>query len=136
MGGASREGAQHFPELQVTPLTVPIGGKVKPLKAPKKEKKELDEDELAFKEKQRAGEWFAVYMFVDLLSVTFANLEFTIQMLRRRRPSSTPPRARRVPSTPASRESRSLARNKGFKWDDKTCAMRLPVHTVTLLSIL
>ncbi|CEJ56476.1 Translation machinery-associated protein 7 [Penicillium brasilianum] len=37
MGGASRE-----------------GGKAKPLKAAKKEKKELDEDELAFKEKQRA----------------------------------------------------------------------------------
>ncbi|KAK2865444.1 Translation machinery-associated protein 7 [Arthroderma sp. PD_2] len=37
MGGASRE-----------------GGKVKPLKAPKKEKKELDEDEIAFKEKQKA----------------------------------------------------------------------------------
>ncbi|KAB8205854.1 Translation machinery associated TMA7 [Aspergillus parasiticus SU-1] len=37
MGGASRE-----------------GGKVKPLKAAKKEKKELDEDDLAFKERQRA----------------------------------------------------------------------------------
>ncbi|KAJ5211748.1 uncharacterized protein N7498_003394 [Penicillium cinerascens] len=37
MGGASRE-----------------GGKVKPLKAAKKEKKELDEDELAYKEKLRA----------------------------------------------------------------------------------
>ncbi|KAL4772194.1 translation machinery associated TMA7 [Aspergillus nidulans var. acristatus] len=37
MGGASRE-----------------GGKVKPLKTAKKEKKELDEDDLAFKEKQRA----------------------------------------------------------------------------------
>ncbi|OJJ00415.1 hypothetical protein ASPVEDRAFT_81988 [Aspergillus versicolor CBS 583.65] len=37
MGGASRE-----------------GGKVKPLKAAKKEKKDLDEDDLAFKEKQRA----------------------------------------------------------------------------------
>ncbi|KAL4800512.1 translation machinery-associated protein 7 [Aspergillus venezuelensis] len=37
MGGASRE-----------------GGKVKPLKAAKKEKKELDEDDLAFQEKQRA----------------------------------------------------------------------------------
>ncbi|KAF3386919.1 hypothetical protein F1880_001099 [Penicillium rolfsii] len=37
MGGASRE-----------------GGKAKPLKAAKKEKKELDEDDLAFKEKQRA----------------------------------------------------------------------------------
>ncbi|OJJ61100.1 hypothetical protein ASPSYDRAFT_87654 [Aspergillus sydowii CBS 593.65] len=37
MGGASRE-----------------GGKVKPLKAAKKEKKDLDDDDLAFKEKQRA----------------------------------------------------------------------------------
>ncbi|KAJ5132748.1 hypothetical protein N7448_006906 [Penicillium atrosanguineum] len=37
MGGASRE-----------------GGKVKPLKAAKKEKKDLDEDELAYKEKQKA----------------------------------------------------------------------------------
>ncbi|KAJ5888074.1 hypothetical protein N7495_008115 [Penicillium taxi] len=37
MGGASRE-----------------GGKAKPLKATKKEKKELDEDELAFREKQKA----------------------------------------------------------------------------------
>ncbi|KAL4820856.1 translation machinery associated TMA7 [Aspergillus spinulosporus] len=37
MGGASRE-----------------GGKAKPLKAAKKEKRELDEDDLAFKEKQRA----------------------------------------------------------------------------------
>ncbi|MCJ1350557.1 MAG: Translation machinery-associated protein 7 [Icmadophila ericetorum] len=37
MGGSSRE-----------------GGKAKPLKAPKKEKKELDEDEVAFREKQKA----------------------------------------------------------------------------------
>ncbi|KAK4936172.1 Translation machinery-associated protein 7 [Elasticomyces elasticus] len=37
MGGASRE-----------------GGKAKPLKAPKKEKKEMDEDEVAFKAKQAA----------------------------------------------------------------------------------
>lgn len=37
MGGASRE-----------------GGKVKPLKAAKKEKKELDDDELAYREKQKA----------------------------------------------------------------------------------
>ncbi|ERS97017.1 Translation machinery-associated protein 7 [Sporothrix stenoceras] len=39
MGGANRE-----------------GGKVKPLKAAKKEKKELDEDDLAFLEKKRADE--------------------------------------------------------------------------------
>ncbi|KAJ5287554.1 hypothetical protein N7478_003240 [Penicillium angulare] len=37
MGGASRE-----------------GGKVKPLKAAKKEKKDLDDEDLAFHEKQRA----------------------------------------------------------------------------------
>lgn len=33
------------------------GGKAKPLKAPKKEKKELDEEDLAFQEKQRASAW-------------------------------------------------------------------------------
>ena len=33
------------------------GGKAKPLKAPKKEKKDLDEDDLAFKAKQKAGMW-------------------------------------------------------------------------------
>ncbi|KAF3937992.1 hypothetical protein ABW19_dt0206692 [Dactylella cylindrospora] len=31
------------------------GGKVKPLKAPKKEKRDLDEDDIAFKNKQKAG---------------------------------------------------------------------------------
>ena len=36
---------------QLTPI---LGGKAKPLKAPKKEKKELDEEDLAFKEKQKA----------------------------------------------------------------------------------
>lgn len=34
-----------------------LGGKAKPLKAPKKEKKDLDEDEQAFKAKQQAGTW-------------------------------------------------------------------------------
>ena len=38
-----------------TVTNVCIGGKVKPLKAPKKEKKELDEDDIAFREKQKAG---------------------------------------------------------------------------------
>ena len=33
-----------------------LGGKAKPLKAPKKAQKDLDEDDLAFLEKQRAGE--------------------------------------------------------------------------------
>ena len=32
------------------------GGKAKPLKAPKKEKRDLDEDEIAYREKQKAGE--------------------------------------------------------------------------------
>jgi len=30
------------------------GGKAKPLKAPKKEKKEIDEDDVAFRERQKA----------------------------------------------------------------------------------
>lgn len=40
-----------------TQLTMPccLGGKAKPLKAPKKEKKELDDEELAFRDKQKAG---------------------------------------------------------------------------------
>lgn len=38
---------------QLTPLS--LGGKAKPLKAPKKEKKDLDDEELAFREKQKAG---------------------------------------------------------------------------------
>jgi len=32
------------------------GGKLKPLKAPKKEKKEMDEDDLALKEKKKQEE--------------------------------------------------------------------------------
>jgi hypothetical protein len=36
----------------ISPAT---GGKVKPLKAAKKEKKDLDDDDLAFREKQKAG---------------------------------------------------------------------------------
>lgn len=56
MGGASREGMSRicYHIRGVYWLGTP-GGKVKPLKAAKKEKKELDEDDLAFKEKQRAG---------------------------------------------------------------------------------
>ncbi|MCJ1468685.1 Translation machinery-associated protein 7 [Pseudocyphellaria aurata] len=37
----------------LTPL-FEIGGKAKPLKAPKKEKKELDEDDIAYHEKLKA----------------------------------------------------------------------------------
>lgn len=39
MGGSNRE-----------------GGKVKPLKAPKKQAKDLDEEDMAFREKQKADE--------------------------------------------------------------------------------
>lgn len=41
--------------LYILTLCDSIGGKVKPLKAPKKDKKDLDEDEVAFREKQKAG---------------------------------------------------------------------------------
>lgn len=38
-------------------------GKVKPLKAPKKDKKDMDDDDLAFKEKQKAGKSSLFYSF-------------------------------------------------------------------------
>lgn len=57
MGGQSREGVYFIYGLYSNTITnaPSIGGKVKPLKSAKKDKKELDEDDLAFKEKQRAG---------------------------------------------------------------------------------
>ncbi|KIW97482.1 uncharacterized protein Z519_01066 [Cladophialophora bantiana CBS 173.52] len=55
MGGQSREGwYMQGSEQSDRLLTFFVGGKVKPLKAPKKEKKELDEEDLAFKAKQQA----------------------------------------------------------------------------------
>ena len=59
MAGGNREGTAKIQELcrflyHADSLLVP-GGKAKPLKAPKKEKKELDEDDLAHKEKLKAG---------------------------------------------------------------------------------
>ena len=39
----------------------PAGGKAKPLKAPKKDKKDLDEDEIAFQAKQRAGTYIEIH---------------------------------------------------------------------------
>lgn len=42
-------------------LTLPAGGKVKPLKAPKKQQKNIDEDDLAFHEKQKAGKASSTY---------------------------------------------------------------------------
>jgi len=41
--------------LRIQSLIDDLGGKAKPLKAPKKEKKDMDEEEVAFKEKQKAG---------------------------------------------------------------------------------
>ena len=58
MGGNSREGNhgnKKSNDLQTNQHFHPPGGKAKPLKAPRKEKKEMDEDEIAFREKQRAG---------------------------------------------------------------------------------
>ncbi|MCJ1385321.1 Translation machinery-associated protein 7 [Xylographa soralifera] len=60
MGGASREGPPILKSSLPFPSTSPPadictpGGKAKPLKAPKKEKKEMDDEEIAFKEKQKA----------------------------------------------------------------------------------
>jgi hypothetical protein len=57
MGGADRAG-MLIPDFQPhSPrLITQLGGKAKPLKQPKKAPKgELDEEDLAFKEKQKAG---------------------------------------------------------------------------------
>lgn len=59
MGGANREGSfTHFGKLrfdrQRTNPSI-TGGKVKPLKQAKKAQKDLDEDDMAFLEKKRAG---------------------------------------------------------------------------------
>lgn len=43
------------PDPHHTDLAMFLGGKAKPLKAPKKEKKELDEEEVAFRDKQKTG---------------------------------------------------------------------------------
>lgn len=54
---AQAEKVRSIPRSYKYPANHIIGGKVKPLKAAKKEKKELDEDDLAYKEKQRAGKF-------------------------------------------------------------------------------
>ncbi|PGH10434.1 hypothetical protein GX51_00193 [Blastomyces parvus] len=60
MGGQGRDG-EYSPRPHISPLPRLgidndsfLGGKAKPLKAPKKERKELDEEDLAFREKQKA----------------------------------------------------------------------------------
>lgn len=51
-----------------------VGGKIKPLKAPKKDKKDLDEDEVAFKEKQKAGMLPVCPLLFRSLSGKYADL--------------------------------------------------------------
>jgi len=62
MGGQNREGtARSAPSKRNCPSRercangTSTGGKVKPLKASKKEKKELDEDDAAYLQKKRDG---------------------------------------------------------------------------------
>ncbi len=64
MGGQNREGtldgpvttllAAH-PDILTQHLCTSAGGKVKPLKQAKKDKKDLDDDDKAFLDKKRAG---------------------------------------------------------------------------------
>ena len=59
MATAEKVTSTPLPSPPTQKLTSPLtGGKAKPLKAPKKEKKELDEEELAYREKQKAGACF------------------------------------------------------------------------------
>ena len=67
----------------------PLGGKAKPLKAPKKQNKELDEDDQAFLEKKRAG---------MMRKVTKTRLRLTL-VQRRRLARSWQPRSAAVEST-------------------------------------
>lgn len=66
MGGANREGECPFAILRYDPEILrscasspqrltPPGGKAKPLKQAKKDKREMDDDDKAFLEKKRAG---------------------------------------------------------------------------------
>lgn len=59
MGGQSREGWSHISRLLRGFLLTPKpGGKAKPLKAAKKDKRELDDEDKAFLEKKRAGMYY------------------------------------------------------------------------------
>ncbi|TGJ88050.1 hypothetical protein E0Z10_g729 [Xylaria hypoxylon] len=46
------------------------GGKVKPLKAPKKQQKDLDDDDVAHHEKLKAGKNFPTYGYFHLVQKT------------------------------------------------------------------
>jgi Translation machinery associated TMA7 len=80
------------------------GGKAKPLKAPKKEKKDMDEEEIAFKAKQAAG----IY---DHLTSWCSGIDSS-QTPRPARIWQTKQKARAL-WMPVSRESRRVARNRG-----------------------
>ena len=94
-------GAQKYPADSIS------GGKAKPLKAPKKAPKaELDDEDKAFMEKQRAG------MSILVFSSNIAPANISLQTQRPRLSSPrrlAPPRDH---STPVPRESRSPERSK------------------------
>ena len=90
--------------------------------APKKEKKDLDDEDKAFLERKRAGTLPPFFRHTthpshahpkqNQISNHFANA-FQPEQQRRRPARSSPPRpAARVPSTPVLRASRSPARSK------------------------
>lgn len=51
--GRRGHGETEFPSSTVSIMSGREGGKKKPLKAPKKDSKQLDEDDIAFKQKQK-----------------------------------------------------------------------------------
>lgn len=55
MGGQSREGENICFISMGMQTDLSPGGKVKPLKAAKKDKRDLDDEDIAFREKQKAG---------------------------------------------------------------------------------
>lgn len=85
MGGANRDGWSPLSPARSTwnkygppyesQLTKFTGGKAKPLKAPKKQNKEMDEEDIAFAEKKKAG---------TLTSFKFPSI-FVLMILRHNR---------------------------------------------------
>lgn len=90
--------------------------------APKKEKKDLDDEDKAFLERKRAGtlpplfsHYITYHMPIPSQTKSSKHLAnaFLPEQQRRRPARSSPPRpAARVPSTPVPRASRSPARSK------------------------
>lgn len=83
------------------------GGKAKPLKAPKKEKKELDEEDLAYREKLKAGK------LISKMPVGYRNYEclYFFQMQRQIRKWQRRLKAKDL-SMLDNRELRNLGRNE------------------------